>query len=176
MKKVNLVFIVVVVLLISVTVDGNRKGLKRQGNKKHKRGPGIRTSIQQSVLNKNKKGSRQDGLVTDIKTSAAQIQKQIRFLKKMTCRPYKRLVNVSTLLPPDSSLHRFANYNPTVVAVKMCQPSLSFCGTEHGVQKGQCIPDKVKTEKFYVYYRNMRQVDFQEIEAESHVSCMCSGS
>ena len=114
--------------------------------------------------------------MTELEKANKQVEKQLKYLKRMSCRPYRQLFNVSSLINSDSKLHHLNNYNPTTVALKRCAGhTIGYCGDSNGVQSGKCVPKEgsISNEDIYIFYRDLRQIDFLKIKVETHNACEC---
>lgn len=103
----------------------------------------------------------------------AKIRKQLKRLQKMACEPVLKKVYVKQEL---------AEYNDlidkrlltNVVAIKRCDDSCSFCGSEKGLESMRCQKAQWKKRRFHViYFDDNGQRRHAHFKAEEHSQCEC---
>lgn len=101
------------------------------------------------------------------------VQKQIRQLKTMKCRPTKQKITVRGILSPENDLLD-VDFWPTIVMVKRCNDLCSYCGNNIGVETKTCQPTQTKMKKFQVvHYSKDGKRQYEHFRAEEHQRCNC---
>lgn len=103
----------------------------------------------------------------------AKIERQLKRLKKMACQPVLKKVYV---------LQELAEYNElidkrlltNVVAIRRCDDSCSYCGTDKGLEVKRCQKAKWRRKRFHViYFDDNGRRHHSHFRAEEHTQCEC---
>lgn len=101
------------------------------------------------------------------------VQKQVRQLMKMKCRPVRQKVAVRDVLSPENDLLD-KTFLPHVIVVRRCLDLCSYCGSDLGREVDRCQPTKTKKKRFSLYYYDANgQKRYGHFRTQEHRRCGC---
>lgn len=102
------------------------------------------------------------------------VEKQMKQLKKLKCKPRQQKLVVKDVLSADNDV-KDADFWPQVVVVKRCDDSCSYCGDDIGVETKRCVPSKTKTKMFYLaQYDDQGNRHYTHFKTQEHLRCSCT--
>lgn len=102
------------------------------------------------------------------------IDRQIKQLKKLKCKPHVRKELVHDHLDSSSPLID-KELIPHYLPVKRCDPDCSFCGDpREGSEYQKCQPAKRRNKKFLVRYYERGSPKYHEVTVRVDTKCKCA--
>ncbi|KAK3879542.1 hypothetical protein Pcinc_015878 [Petrolisthes cinctipes] len=112
---------------------------------------------------------------TDTNKTIIIIQKQVDLLKKL-CRPRLVPINVKEILGSANPLLDSPYLYPTVLAVKKCNTTCSYCGEgidQHGDYRKVCTASATRFKNFKIQGSVNNTIHYEKVTLEVDRTCEC---
>lgn len=116
------------------------------------------------------------GLVATHPHYNKRIKDQMKELKDLGCQPVLQKVRVAELLHETDDLTDMLMFFPQAVVVRRCIEDCSFCGSNHGVLGGRCVPTGNQEKTFVVAYITRETPPkklYRTLTVTEHTQCEC---
>ncbi|KAK4315629.1 hypothetical protein Pmani_013158 [Petrolisthes manimaculis] len=179
MNLVLILMMVVVVVVVSghslTLTDHNNNNNNNTNNINNNNNIASSTSnsidIVRTLLNESKKSRPKK----NTKTNNKMIKKQVRLLKKL-CRPRLVPINVTDILGPANHLLDSPYLYPSVLAVKKCNTTCSYCGEgieQHGDYRKVCTASATLLKNFKIQGSINNNIHYEKVTLEVDRTCVC---